>query len=45
MLLALMRDEFIETLAIDRDWPEDQHVALLATLFRRTFVDRGVTGI
>jgi len=44
MLLALMRDEFIDTLAVDRDWLEDQHVALLATLFRRTFVDRGAVG-
>jgi AcrR family transcriptional regulator len=38
MLLALMRDEFVETLAVERGWPEDQHVELLATLFRRTFL-------
>ena len=38
MLLALMRDDVTETLAIDRGWPEEQHRDLLATLFRRTFV-------
>jgi AcrR family transcriptional regulator len=38
MLLALMRDELVETLAVERGWPEDQHVELLRTLFRRTFV-------
>lgn len=38
MLLALMRDEFVETLAVERGWSEDQHVELLGTLFRRTFV-------
>jgi AcrR family transcriptional regulator len=38
MLLALMRGEFVETLAVERGWPADQHTQLLATLFRRTFV-------
>ena len=38
MLLALMRDDVAETLAIDRHWPEEQHRDLLATLIRRTFV-------
>lgn len=38
MLLALMRDEVIETLAVERGWSEEQHVELLTTLFRRTFV-------
>jgi AcrR family transcriptional regulator len=45
MLLALMRDEFIETLAVDRDWPEDQHVSLLAALFRRAFVRSADPGV
>lgn len=38
MLLALMRDEFVETLAVERAWPSQQFTMLLATLFRRTFV-------
>ena len=38
MLLALMRDEVVETLVVERGWTEEQHRTLLATLFRRTFV-------
>jgi AcrR family transcriptional regulator len=38
MLLALMRDELVETLAVERSWPPQQFTTLLATLFRRTFV-------
>lgn len=38
MLLALMRDDIIETLAIERRWSEDRLATLLGTLFRRTFV-------
>jgi AcrR family transcriptional regulator len=38
MILALMRDEVVETLAVERAWPVEQHARLLATLLRRTFV-------
>jgi AcrR family transcriptional regulator len=38
MLLALMRDEVVETLAVERAWPAERHTELLATLLRRTFV-------
>lgn len=38
MLVALMRDEVVETLAIERGWSEEEHRTLLMTLFRRTFV-------
>jgi AcrR family transcriptional regulator len=38
MLVALMRAEVVETLAIERGWSEEEHRTLLMTLFRRTFV-------
>jgi AcrR family transcriptional regulator len=38
MLLALMRDEVIETLAVERGWSEEQMRDGLRTIFRRTFV-------
>jgi hypothetical protein len=44
MLLALMRDEVVETLAVERAWPAERHTELLATLRRRTFVTESGPG-
>jgi AcrR family transcriptional regulator len=44
MLFALMRDEVVETLAVERAWPVEQHARLLSTLFRRTFVKAAKRG-
>ncbi|CAN5621149.1 hypothetical protein BH23CHL10_BH23CHL10_12580 [soil metagenome] len=38
MLLALMRDDVMETLVVERRWPESKVREVLATLLRRTFV-------
>jgi AcrR family transcriptional regulator len=44
MMLALMRDEVVETLAVERAWPLEQHARLLAMLLRRTFVSAAKPG-
>jgi hypothetical protein len=41
MLLALLRDDVIETLVVERNWTEAQLRDGLATLFRRTFMTGG----
>ncbi len=38
MLVALMRDDVMETLVVERRWPESKVREVLATLLRRTFV-------
>jgi hypothetical protein len=38
MLLALMRDEVVETLAVERGWGEEEHGRMLWVVIRRSFV-------